>query len=155
MAPVLLVVNMRGTVNVPTPVKRTLQQLKILRRYSATLVPDSESYLGMLRSASPYLSWSKIDQDFIIKLIESRGRKVGWKAIEKSDFKSFGYRGIRTLAKDLAQGKVKLSDMKGLKPFFRLNPPKGGFKHSTRRMFRDHGILGENPDLPKIVERML
>ncbi len=155
MTGAILVVNLKGSVNVRHPVKRTLEQLKLLRRFNATLVPDSPSYRGMLRLAATQLAWSQIDQKFLTKLLESRGRKTGQKPIEKSDLKSFGYKTVRTMTKELVQGKVKLSDIKGLKPFFRLHPPRGGLKRSARRAFTDGGLLGENPDLPKIVERML
>jgi large subunit ribosomal protein L30 len=44
---------------------------------------------------------------------------------------------------------------KGLKPFFGLSPPKGGFRRSSRRQFREGGILGENPQLADILKRMI
>ena len=155
MTGAILVVNMRGTANIPHPVKKTLHQLKVLRRYSATLVPDTASYRGMLQRTANHLSWSEIDQKFLTKLLEKRGRKVGDLPIQKSDLKSFGYKTMHTMTKELTQGKIKLSDIKTLKPYFRLHPPRGGLKRSIRRAFTDGGILGENPDLLKIVDRML
>jgi len=44
----------------------------------------------------------------------------------------------------VTDGKVKLEE-KNIKPFFRLNPPRGGFKKSTKKMF-PNGILGNNKE---------
>ena len=41
-----------------------------------------------------------------------------------------------------------------LKPFFRLHPPRGGFKKSTK-ILAPKGVLGENKDIDKLIERML
>ena len=41
-----------------------------------------------------------------------------------------------------------------LKPFFRLHPPRGGFKKSTKQLY-PKGILGEYKDISKLLERML
>ncbi|MCL4518008.1 MAG: hypothetical protein M1587_02295 [Thaumarchaeota archaeon] len=48
-----------------------------------------------------------------------------------------------------------LDGTQGMRQFFRLNSPKGGFKRSIRRPFKAGGILGENPELGKIVEKMI
>jgi large subunit ribosomal protein L30 len=40
-------------------------------------------------------------------------------------------------------------------PYFRLAPPRGGFKRSMRRQFTEKGILGNNPKLEEIVRRMI
>jgi large subunit ribosomal protein L30 len=42
------------------------------------------------------------------------------------------------------------------KGYCRLHPPRGGFKKSTKYSFNSgEGILGENKDVVKLVERML
>ena len=50
---------------------------------------------------------------------------------------------------------MRLSAVKGLRPFFNLSPPRGGFKVSTRRKFGEGGVLGMNPKLPELVRRMI
>jgi large subunit ribosomal protein L30 len=74
-----------------------------------------------------------------------------------------GFKTYADLANAILKGETTstLSSIKGpanglaLKPFFGLSPPKGGFKRSSRRAFREGGILGENPLLPEIVRRMI
>ena len=59
------------------------------------------------------------------------------------------------LAASLSEGKVGLSKIKPLKPWFALSPPKHGFKRSTKRLYNQKGILGHNKDLTTLIERMM
>ena len=56
---------------------------------------------------------------------------------------------------EVVEDKVKISELKNIKPFFRLNPPKGGFRRKTKKAYSDGGILGKNKELPDLVRRML
>ena len=151
----ILVVNMRGTVNVRRPVKETLQQLHITRRYAATIVPDTPVYQGMLAAAKDRVSWSSVQSSLIAKLLKLRARGEGWKPLDKDVISSLGFKTLKELADAIASGKARLNKLKGIKPSMGLPPPKGGFKRSTRKSYREGGILGKNPDLPKILESML
>jgi len=43
-----------------------------------------------------------------------------------------------------------------LKPYFRLTPPKGGFKRTTKRAWTDGGELGYRGDeINKLLRRMI
>ena len=81
----ILVVNMRGTVNVRKPVKATLEDLHINKRFRATIVPDNPIYRGMLKLAKDRVAWSTVEPSLVTKLLELRGRKDGWKPLEKND----------------------------------------------------------------------
>lgn len=152
----LLVVNMRGLVNTRTPVKTTLEQLSIARRFNATIVPDTEAYRGMLKLSKEHVAWCKLTSDVAEKLLSKRSEKsTGVKYAEEDLKNSKEYSSFGELAKALESGNVNLSHLELMRPFFRLNPPKGGFRKSTRRQHSDGGILGRNEDLAKYVERML
>jgi large subunit ribosomal protein L30 len=49
----------------------------------------------------------------------------------------------------------RLSSVHGVLPYFRLAPPRGGFKLSLRRQYTERGLLGNNPKLEEIVRRMI
>lgn len=152
----LLVVRMRGTVNVPYWALTTLRSLNLNKRFSATLVPETSNYLGMLRKVNQWVAWSKADSDTIKILIEKRGKK---KASELDSGKEkrtkSEYKGIDELVTVIASDKIKFSEQNNVKPWFTLNPPKGGFKKSTKKQFSDGGILGNNKELVEIVKRMI
>lgn len=146
-------VNLRGIVNTRTPVRTTLEQLSIVRRFNATIVPDDSVYRGMLRLSKEHVAWCKLTSDLAEKLLKTRSEKSTGKKFPEQELK--GYPSFSDLANGLVSGKAKLSGLEGMRPFFRLNPPKGGFRQSTRRQHAAGGVLGHNEDLPKIVERML
>ena len=152
----LLVVRMRGTVNVPYWALTTLKNLYLNKKFSATLVPETTNYLGMLRKINQWVAWSKADSDIIKTLIEKRGKKKSPTLESKDENKSKSdYKGIDELVEVIVNDKIKLSDQNNIKHLFSLNPPKGGFKKNTKRQFSDGVILGNNKELLEIVKRMV
>lgn len=151
----LLVVRLRGSVNVRKPVKKILEELHLSKRFRATIIPDTLDYKGMLIAAKDYVAWCHVKASFISKLIKKRGRKEGWKPLSLKEIKEMNFKSFSGFAKSLEKGEVVLSEVKKIKPFFALSPPKGGFKRSTRRMYAQGGVLGENPELISIVEKMM
>lgn len=152
----LLVVRMRGTVNVPYWALTTLGNLYLKKKFSATLVPETTNYLGMLRKINQWVAWSKADSDIIKILIEKRGKKKNPTLESKDENKSKSdYKGIDELVDVIVNDKIKFSDQNNIKPWFSLNPPQGGFKRNTKKQFSDGGILGNNKELLEIVKRMV
>ena len=149
-----LVVRIKGTVNIPMWAKTTLDGLNLDRRFRATIVPESDEYLGMLRKVKEEVAWTKADARIVKELLEKRGRKTGYKPITKSDLPK-EYKTIEDFATAIAENKVAMSKLEGMKPWFALSPPKGGFKRKTKTQYAQNGILGEDGELVEIVKRML
>jgi large subunit ribosomal protein L30 len=151
-----LVVRMRGTVNVPFWALTTLKNLYLNKKFSATLVPETSDYLGMLRKINQWVAWSKADSEIVKTLIEKRGKKKTSKLdTQKESERKDEYKGIDELVNVIVNDKIKFSDQNSIKPWFSLNPPKGGFKRKSKKQFSDGGILGNNKDLFEIVKRMV
>jgi large subunit ribosomal protein L30 len=151
----LLVLRLRGTVDVRDPVKKTLNQLHLKKKFRATLLPDRPEIRGMLRLSKEYIAWSPVSSSVVSNLLKERGRKTGWDSLTVTDVKKMGFKNFADMAKSLEKGDNTLSRIKDIKPYFTLPPPRGGFKRSTRRNYGQGGILGENPELPSILEQML
>ena len=149
-----LVVRIKGTVNIPTWAQTTLDGLNLDRRFRATIVPESDEYLGMLRKVKEVVAWTKADVSIVKELLEKRGRKTGYKPITKSDLPK-EYKSIDDLATAIAENKVAISKLGGIKPWFALSPPKGGFRRKTKTQYAQNGVLGEDGELVEIVKRML
>jgi large subunit ribosomal protein L30 len=149
-----LVVRIKGTVNIPQHAKKTLDGLNLDKRFRATIVPESNEYLGMLRRVKEEVAWTKADAGIVKELLEKRGRKTGYKPLTKPDLPK-EYNNIDELAAAIAENKITMSKIGGIKPWFALNPPKGGFKRKTKTQYAQDGILGEDDDLAEIVKRML
>jgi large subunit ribosomal protein L30 len=149
-----LVVRIKGTVNIPEWAKRTLDGLNLDRRFRATVVPENPEYLGMLRRVKEAVAWTKADPAIIKELLEKRGRKAGYKPLTGADLPK-EYKSMGDLAEAIASNKVSISKLDGIKPWFALSPPKGGFKRKTKTQFTQQGVLGEDAELVEIVKRML
>ena len=149
-----LVVRIKGTVNIPRWAQTTLDGLNLDRRFRATIVPENNEYLGMLRTVKEEVAWTKADSGIVKELLEKRGRKAGYKPITKSDIPK-EYSSFDDLATAIADNKVAMNKLEGIKPWFALSPPKGGFKRKTKTQYAEDGILGEDGELVEIVKRML
>ncbi len=153
----ILVVNLHGLINVPRPTRESLIQLGIGRKFAATVVGDDPISKGVVKRCKDYVAWAPIDPELLATLLQSRGRVSNSRSLDGEALKTMGYKTHADLAQAIIKGETSdtLSAVKGLKPFFGLSPPKGGFKRSSRRQFREGGILGDNPKLPEIVRRMI
>ena len=153
----LIVVNLHGLINVPRGTRETLIQLGIGRRFAAAVVGDDPVSKGSVHLCKDYVAWAPLDSDLLTSLLKSKGRVSNSKTLDEEQLKALGFKTYADLAQAIMKGETSstLSSVKGLKPFFGLSPPRGGFKRSSRRQFREGGILGENPMLPEIVRRMI
>lgn len=155
MVKAYLVVRIKGQVDVPYWAEHTLKLLKLEKRYRATIIPAKENTLGMLNKVKHYVSWQEVDTGLAKELLDKKGRKSGYKKITSEDLGEIGFKSIDELATSLAEGKTSLTKLKPLKPWFALAPPRHGFKKSTKRMYGQKGVLGQNSELATIVRNMI
>ena len=173
---------MKGTVNVPYWARITLESLSLNKRFRATIIPENAQTLGMLRKIKEYVSWTSVDTEFIREFIEKRGRSSASRLLSTTDTAADSATATAPAATDnpngqinnnntenkesqnadlgkivsiISQNELYLSKISGIKPWFALNPPKGGFKRKSKRSYSQAGILGENKELVSIVKRMM
>jgi len=138
----IVAVRISGMVNINGDVQETLYRLRLRRKYAAVLLEDTPLNNKLLHSVRNKIAYGKIDKDTLIELIEKRGKPI--KSTDKVDAEKI----ISHL------GKKKLSDI-GLKPFFRLHPPRGGIE-SKKHAGVGKGVLGDNKEkINALVRRML
>ena len=150
-----LVVRIKGQADCPYWATHTMMLLQLDKKYRATILPAKENTLGMLRKVQHYLSWIELDASLAKELIDKKARKSGYQKITPEDLKTLGFASTDELATALAEGKATLSKLKPLKPWFALAPPVHGFKRSTKKLYGQKGILGQNKELDTIVRRMI
>ena len=155
MAKAFLVVRICGQPDVPYWATTTMSLLKLEKKYRATIIPEKENTLGMLRRNQHYISWQEIDIDTTMELLDKKARKSGYKKITIEDVNAVGFKSMDELASALTEGKTSLSKLKPFKPWFALDPPRHGFKRSTKRLYGQKGVLGYNKELSVIVKRMM
>ena len=155
MAKAFLVLRISGQADVPYWADTTMTLLKLEKKYRATIIPEKENTVGMLRKIQHYISWQEIDTETVKELLDKKARKSGYKKVTNEHITSIGFASIDELAASLAEGKTSLSKLKPLKPWFAMDPPRHGFKRSTKKLYGQKGVLGHNKELSVIVKRMM
>lgn len=143
----IAVVLVRGTVNMSPDVKKTLELLRLKKKHACVVVDDTPVARGMVQRVKDYVAYGIIDEAFFKEMLEKRAEKID----EKAD--------VTSLSKDYFAGSVKLKDFetKGVKPFFRLHPPIGGFERKGIKMpYAKGGVLGDRKEAIKdLIVKML
>ena len=141
----LAVVRIHGMVQVKYDVDEALNRLRLRRKYACVLVDSTDrTRMGMLKKARFFVAYGEIDENVLIQLIKTRGKSLSGnrKKISVS---------AEEVAAGLLQGK-KLSDF-GLKPFFRLHPPRKGI---NSKLQYPKGALGNHKkNINTLLERMM
>ncbi len=150
-----IVVRIRGIPDVRYDIRETLKRLHLVRKFHATLVPASKEYIGMLKKVENYVMYGPISRDLFAQLLLKRGRLIGNKPLTKEYVEEVTGMKFDEVVELLLEGKLKLKDIKGLKPVFRLHPPIGGFKKSIKKHVREGGELGYREDIDTVVSRMI
>jgi large subunit ribosomal protein L30 len=151
----LLVVNLHGQINSSAPVRKALNELWVAKKFSASVVTDDAPTVGMLRLCKDYVAWCPVDEELLAALLKKRGMVSGARSLDAATLKGLGYKTHEDLAARMVKDQMRLSAVNGVLPYFRLAPPKGGFKASLRRQATERGLLGSNPKLDAIVRRMI
>ncbi|RLI87116.1 MAG: 50S ribosomal protein L30 [Archaeoglobales archaeon] len=150
----IAVVRLRGQVGVARKIKDTLAMLRLHKRYHCVVIPDTPSYRGMLQIVKDYVAFGEIDAETLAMLLRNRGRLVGNKPLTEDYIREkTGYDSIEDFARAVFDGKVSLRDVPGLKPVFRLHPPRGGLKNI--KWHHPMGSLGyHGRDICKLLYKM-
>ena len=152
----LAVVRIRGTVNVRKEVEDTLRMLNLQRNCHATIIDDRPSFLGMLRKAQSFITWGEASKETIALLLKKRGRIVGNKKLTDEYVKKIGYDSLDALAEAIYDCKVELKDLPGVKPVFRLHPPRKGFKGTVKKSYSAGGEAGYRGEaINDLIRRMI
>ncbi|MBR84777.1 MAG: 50S ribosomal protein L30 [Euryarchaeota archaeon] len=139
-----LVIRVRSDRGVKPKIRDTMSMLNLTRVNHAVLIPDTPAYVGMLHKAKDYITWGEVDADTIATLISERGRLVGDKPVTDASVKTGSdYSTIKAVSKAIASGEAGTGDIDGMKPVFRLHPPRGpkGWG-GIKRSFTVGGALG-------------
>lgn len=149
----IAVVRLRGTVDVHRKIRETLRMLRLHRRYHCVVIPDTPSYRGMLQVVKDYVAYGEINAETLAMLLRNRGKLVGDVPLTDEYVRqTTGFNSIEEFAKAVCEGRAKLSDIPGLKPVFRLHPPRKGLKNIKWHYPR--GDLGRNEKINELLYRM-
>lgn len=137
----IIAIRISGLVEMPMEAQATLDRMRLRRKYSAILLQPTPANIKLLQHVRNFIAYGDIDAETLSLLIEKRGMSLDKKKIDAK--------------KVLEQLDKKGLEGAGLKPFFRLHPPRGGIDSKIHYPIRG-GVLGDNKkDINTLVRRML
>jgi large subunit ribosomal protein L30 len=135
----ILIIRISGLVEMPSDAQETLFRMRLRKKYSAVLMKESEAASSLLQVVRNFVAYGPIDKSTLELLLSNRAISLDKKRVDPK-------RTAELIEKD-GLGKA------GIKPFFRLHPPRGGIKS---KLHYPKGVLGDNKeDINKLVKRML
>jgi len=139
----IAIIRISGMVKVNKDIENTLYRLRLRRKYACVVLRENPELKGMVKKIRDFVAYGKIDDKTFVELVEKRGQKIGK---EKIDAKSIVSKFVESKTKERI-------DKFGIKPFFRLHPPRGGIKS---KLHYPKGVLGDNKEkINELIRRML
>ena len=150
-----VIIRLKGSVNTRPEIKDTLKLLRLNQINHCVVVEDNPVYKGMIQIVKDYVAFGKIDAATLTLILENRGRLEGGDRLtDEYVARNSSFKTIAEFAGAIAGGKAKLGDMPGLKPVFRMHPPRKGHK-GLKRTYQQGGALGNyGEEISALVEQM-
>lgn len=138
------VVQIRGEVDMSQDVRDTLGMLNIHRVNHCALVPETETYHGMITKVNDFVAYGEPDRQVLETLLSKRAQPIEGSENVDDEWvaENTDYDDVADLAEALLDEETTLRE-EGLTPVLRLHPPRGGHngvKHPTK----EGGELGKH-----------
>jgi len=137
----IIVIRIKGMVEIAPKVKETLFRMRLRRKYAAILLKPTTENMKLLKKVRNHVAYGDLSKETLSKLIEARGQPI-----DKTKPVN-----VKAVLEQLDKGS-NLS----IKPFFRLHPARGGIDSKKHFGVSKKAVLGDNKDkINDLVERML
>ena len=153
----IAIIRIAGQQGLNYKLKTTFKLLNLHKKNTCVLVDNTKQTQGMIKLLKDNITWGEIDKETLSKLLEKRGRVLGNKPLTKEYVKEKSKSEFDKFIGELFEGKKQIKDVEGLKPFFRLLPPRKGFERKgTKKHFAMGGALGYRKEkINDLIQRML
>ena len=154
----MAVVRVRGRVHVRKDIADTLKLMNLTRVNHCTIIENRPEYKGMINKAKDYITWGEINPDTLKNLVMKRGRLRGdLKITEEYIKKNSGFKSVDEFIAAISESKATIKELNGMKPVFRLRPPKKGYERGgIKHPFSIGGALGYRGEkINALLERMI
>ncbi|MCX6711983.1 MAG: 50S ribosomal protein L30 [Candidatus Woesearchaeota archaeon] len=152
----IAIIRIKGKAGLKKTVKDTFLLLKLYKKNSCVVVPNTPSYVGMLTKVKDCATWGEIDEQTFKLLLEKRGKLPGNKSLTNEYIQQKLKINLDQFVKEFMSFKKELKDIPGIKLFFKLTPPRHGFEDKGIKVqFSQGGVLGYRKDkINDLIQRM-
>lgn len=137
-------VQLRGEVNMSDKARDTLRMLNVHRVNHCALVPETDTYRGMVTKVNDYVAFGEPSPGVLATLISRRGEPAEGEGDIDDEWitENTDYEDVTALAEALLAEETTLREQ-GLAPMLRLHPPRGGHK-GIKHPTKEGGELGRH-----------
>jgi len=64
----LAVIRLRGRIGIKPDIRKTLELLKLDRKFTLAIVPDTPDFRGMIKRVNDYVTWGEVSEQVVEKL---------------------------------------------------------------------------------------
>jgi|ECHnycMinimDraft_1075156.scaffolds.fasta_scaffold00037_40 large subunit ribosomal protein L30 len=152
----VIIIRIRGRVDVPSKVEYIAKDVRIERKFNASIYPYTHSLAGKLMILNSIATWGEIDEYTLYRLLSKRlERAKGERASEEYLKKNLGLT-LRDLVSEIMKGSTLSKYKEHLLPYLRLHPPSGGFKGKINSPYSNGGELGYRGEkIKELVMKMM
>ncbi|MBU1203769.1 MAG: 50S ribosomal protein L30 [Nanoarchaeota archaeon] len=153
----IAVIRIRGKTGIRKDISDTLKILHLFNKYHCIIVDNKPSYVGMIKKVKDYITWGEINKESLKLLLEKRGRLPCKKHLTKEYLEKTTKKDFDKFSEDMLNSKTSFNEIEGLKPFFRLKPPEGGFERKgIKKPFSIGGALGyRKENINQLIKKMI
>jgi large subunit ribosomal protein L30 len=149
-------VQLRGEIDQSAAVEDTLDMLNLGRVNHATLVPETDTYVGMITKVNDWVAHGEPSAETVALVLRRRGEPAEGDADVDDEYVAdrTDYDDVDALTEALVAEETTLQDQ-GLSPTLRLHPPRGGHD-GIKQPVTTGGQLGvhETDDIDALLEAM-
>ncbi|MDO8555764.1 MAG: 50S ribosomal protein L30 [Nanoarchaeota archaeon] len=153
----IAIIRLKGEGNVRPPVRETLRLLRLYKKQTCVIIPNTPQFVGMLMVVKDYITWGEVDEETMKQLLVKRGRLARKKMLTDAYVKEQIKMDIPAFVKEFIAFKKELKDIPALKLFFNLAPPRKGLEaKGVKADFSMGGALGyRKSHINELIQRML
>jgi large subunit ribosomal protein L30 len=138
------IVQIRGEVDMSGDIQDTLEMLNVHEVNQCALVPETESYRGMLSKVNDYVAMGEPSEDVLATILQNRVEPLAGDADVDEAYldEHSAYGDFESLASALLEEETTLRE-EGLSPSLRLHPPRKGHD-GIKQPVQQSGELGKH-----------
>ncbi|RDD52619.1 50S ribosomal protein L30 [Nanoarchaeota archaeon NZ13-N] len=139
----IVVIRIRGIVGASKEVRDTLYLLKLRKTNVAAIYRKDPSIIGMIKKVEPWVAWGEINKEVFKQLLLKRGRLARNRRFTEEYLKNTLKITLDEFVNKFFNLEMEIEDIPGLKPFFRLKPPSGGYpRKGIKYSYKEGGAYG-------------
>lgn len=153
----LAIIRLKGKINLSKDIEMALRLLRINKKHHCVVLQSRKDLLGTITKVQPYITWGELDEKTLVELLIKRGRLAGNKRVTDDYIKEKIGKNTAEFARELMAEKIKIADLPGFKPVFRLKPPtKGLEENGMKRPYSLGGATGyRGKNINELLMRMI